>query len=132
MSFNNKVQLSGFLGQDPKEIAKSGKNFTVLQVATTDSYAVKQDKQTKWEDKETIWHDVFVFRPTALKIAKDLKKGDKVELSGSLSYRLFKDEAGITRKQATIVANFIEKVGSTKQDKLIQNEINDLVEKMTA
>lgn len=132
MSFNNKVQLSGFLGQDPKEIDKNNNNFTVLQVATTDSYPVKQDSETKWEDKETIWHDVFIFRPAVSKIAKDLKKGDKVELSGSLSYRPFKDEKGISRKQATIVANFIEKAGNSKQDLLIQNEINDLVEKMTA
>jgi len=132
MTFNNKVQLSGFLGQEPKVIMKENKSFTALRIATTDSYPVKHDNQTKWEDKETVWHDVLVFRPIAAKYAQELSKGDKVEVSGSLSYKVFKDEKGISRRQAIVIANFVEKAGSSKQEVLVQNEINEIVEKMTA
>ncbi len=125
MTFNNKVQLSGFLGKDPRAITKGDKSFTVLEIATTDSYPVKQGEETKWEDKETVWHDVFVFRPSASKFANELKKGDKLEISGSISYQVFKDQQGYNRKQAAIVANFVEKLNHSKQEQLFTKEIVD-------
>ncbi len=130
MTSNNMVQLSGYLGQEPKVIIKESKSFTVLQVATNDNYPTKEGSETKWIEKETAWHDVLVFRPAAAKFASALKKGDRVELSGSISYRVFKDEKGRNRKQAAIVANFVEKVGSPEQDELIKDEIGDIVGKM--
>lgn len=132
MTFNNKVQLIGFLGQEPKAITKGNKFFTVLQVATNDNYPIKEGGITKWEEKETIWHDVLVFRPMAAKTANTLKKGDKVEISGTIVYRQFKDQQGFNRKQATIVANVVENVGSISQDQLIKDELNEIVEKMKA
>jgi len=133
MTFNNKVQLSGFLGQEPKPITKGDKIFTILQVATTDSYPIKQGEETRWEDKETVWHDVFVFRPSASKFANELKKGDKVEISGSISYQIFKDEKGYNRKQAAIIASFVEKLNHSKQEQLFSKElVEELAKKMTA
>ncbi len=131
MTFNNTVQLSGFLGQEPRAINKETKKFSVLQVATNDNYPVKTAGETKWEEK-TVWHDVLVFRPSVVKFANDLKKGDRVAISGSISYKLFKDQQGYNRKQATIIANTITKLGSPGQDKLIQTEIDEIVEKLTA
>lgn len=132
MTFNNKVQLSGFLGQEPRAINKETKQFAALQVATNDNYPVKAGGEPKWEEKETVWHDVLVFRPAVVKFANDLKKGDRVAISGSISYKLFKDQQGFNRKQATIIANTITKLGSPGQDKLIQTEIDEIVEKLTA
>jgi single-strand DNA-binding protein len=123
MSFNNKVQLSGFLGQDPKPIIKGNKSFTVLRLATTDSYPVKQGDQTVWKDKETEWHDVFVFRPSASKFSNELKKGDKVEISGSISYQPFKDQEGNNRRQATIIASFVERPNDSVIEKVITDEL---------
>lgn len=133
MTYNNKVQLSGFLGQDPKPITKGNKSFTVLRLATTDSYPVKQGDQTIWKDKETEWHDIFVFRPAASKFANELKKGDKVEISGSISYQPFKDQAGNNRRQASIIASFVEKPDNSAIEQVVTNElVKDLADSLAA
>lgn len=129
MSKNNKIELNGFLGADPKMLTKEGDNFVVLNVATTDSYPVTNEKtgETTWKDKETVWHDVIVFRPLTIQYTKDLKKGDKIEISGSISYRPFKDAEGNTRRQATIIATHIEKVAYNKQEALLLNNVEKIV-----
>lgn len=119
MAQNNSVQLLGHLGADPKSHDKNGKVFIVLNVATQDSYPTEEKGETKWHERETVWHDVLVFRPTAAHFARELKKGDRVRISGEISYRPFKDAEGYTRKQATIVATYIEKVHYEKQEVLI-------------
>lgn len=113
MARNNKIELHGFLGQDAKVIESDGKTFVSLRVATTDSY---KDENDKWQDKESIWHEVLVFRPLAVQFAKELKKDNLVDITGSISYRPFKDEQGYTRNQATIVVGYIEKAEVGKKD----------------
>ncbi len=126
MATNCKIELNGYLGNDPKSISKNGKTFIALRIATTDSYPVKDEKtgEIKWKDKETIWHDVLVFRPNAAHFARDLKKGDAVSITGSLSYQPFKDENGNLKRGANIIANYIEKVEYNRQEELSFDEIN--------
>lgn len=124
MPSNNRVELNGFLGNDPKVIDKEGKKFVALRLATTDSY---KDDSGQWQDKESVWHDVLVFRPAAVQFAEKLKKGDKVELIGSLSYKSFKDENGFNRSQATIIAGFVQHQANKKVDEPSQDEVNRLV-----
>lgn len=130
MATNCKIELNGYLGADPKSISKNGKTFIALRVATTDTYPVKDEKtnETKWKDKETIWHDVLVFRPNAAHFARDLKKGDAVTITGSLSYQPIKDEKGNTKRGINIIANFIEKVEYNRQEELSFDEINALTQ----
>lgn len=113
MARNNKVELHGFLGQDAKIIETDGKSFVSLRIATTDSY---KDENDQWQDKEAIWHEVLVFRTLSIQFAKELKKGNLVDISGSISYRPFKDEKGYTRYQATIIAGSVEKVSLDKKE----------------
>lgn len=112
MARNNRVELHGFLGQDAKIIETDGKTFVALRIATTDSY---KDENEQWKDKESIWHDVLIFRPLAIQFSKNLKKGDLVDITGSLSYRPFKDENGYTQNVVTIVAGYIEKENYDKE-----------------
>lgn len=127
MAINCKIELNGFLGADPKSISKNGKTFIALRVATTDTYPVKDEKtgETKWKDKETMWHDVMVFRPNAAHFARDLKKGDAVTITGTLGYKPFKDENGNTKRQANIIANYIEKVEYNRQDEFPFDEVDE-------
>ena len=118
MAINNRVELYGHLGADPKIIGKGDKTFLVLHVATTDSYPVGQGEEVKWKDRETVWHDVLVFKPATAHFARDLKKGDRIQITGGISYRSFKDAEGYTRRQASIVASFIEKIHYEKQEEL--------------
>ena len=90
-----------------------------LSVATTDSYCIEKDGEKKWFERETVWHDVLIFKPLAVHYANELKKGDRVQITGEISYRAFKDAEGNTRKQATIIAAYIEKVHYEKQEELL-------------
>lgn len=130
MSRNNKIELSGFLGSDPKTVTKDGNNFTILNIATTDSYPVTNENtgEITWKDKETIWHDVLIFRATTAQFAKELKKGDRVEVTGSLNYKTIKDENGYKRKQAAIIATYVEKIAYNKQESLLLNSLNEIVD----
>jgi single-strand DNA-binding protein len=107
MSDNCRVQLKGNLGNDAKVITSNNKEFVALNLATTDSYF---DKQTStWKNKETLWHDVLVFSPSALKFARDLKKGERVYIDGILSYKQVESKEGYKVTQASIIANFAVK-----------------------
>jgi single stranded DNA-binding protein len=132
MANNCKIELNGYLGADPKSISKNGKTFIALRVATTDTYPVKDEKtgEVKWKDKETIWHDVLVFRPQAAHFARDLKKGDAVQISGSLAYKPFKDENGNTKHQVNIIANYLERVEYNRQDELLFEEAAEEISKV--
>lgn len=130
MAINNKIELNGYLGQDAKSITKDGKSFIALRVATTDSYPELNEKtgEITWKDKGTIWHDVLVFRPQACHFAKDLKKGDAVEVNGGIAYKAFKDEQGNTRRQASIIATYVEKIEYLKQGNLLQKDIEAAID----
>ena len=117
MAYNANVELNGNLGTDAKLITKDGKSFVALRLATQDSYPVKEGDTTTWKDSQTtLWHDVLIFRPTAIEIAKSLKKGDRIELKGALSYRQIKGEDGYNHQEATIIARFISKVDFGKSE----------------
>lgn len=134
MAINNKIELNGYLGQDPKAVTKEGKSFVILNVATTDSYPETDEKtgEIKWKDKGTIWHDVLVFRPQAAHFARELKKGDAVEINGGIAYKSFKDEKGRTRKQASVIATYVEKIEYHRQGNLLSKEVDEAMEAVTA
>ena len=130
MAINNKIELNGYLGQDAKSISKDGKSFIALRVATTDSYPEVDEKtgEVKWKDKDSIWHDVLVFRAQAAHFAKDLKKGDAVEITGGIAYKVFKDEKGFTRRQASIIASYVENIEYHRQGNLLSNEVDEAMD----
>lgn len=115
---NNRVELLGHLGSDPKVIEKDKKTFIALSIATADAYPVKDGEETTWKERETVWHDVLIFKPITMNFARDLKKGDRVQLTGELAYRTFDDAQGNKRKEATIFGTYIEKVQYEKQERL--------------
>lgn len=111
MAYNCKIELNGNLGDDAKIIEKDGKSFVALRVATTDSYPKKEGDNTVWINSDTtLWHDVLIFNPNAVHVAKHFQKGERVEIIGSLSYRPFKDEEGYTKYQASVIGNLVRKV----------------------
>lgn len=108
---NNTVTLIGNMGSEAK-VRKSnatGKEFVVVSLATTERY---QDDNEQWQDKETIWHNVVAYSPKVMTVLTSMKKGTRIEVEGSLSYRSFdtnmiNEETGeiISKKEASIVAH---------------------------
>ena len=97
--YENKITLKGFLGKDAEIVAtKTQKTFTVLSLATKSGY---KDKQTNEWVNHTEWHRIVAFGKPA-DYAKNLKKGDYVEIEGELRSTEFDAEVGEGRKKTTV------------------------------
>lgn len=118
MAINNKVTLIGNIADEAKIIEGENKKFAALRIATTDTY---KDKETgEWKEKKTEWHNVIAFSPSLIEELKSFKKGTRLEITGSLSYRDFKvtDEGKeITKYEARVIAKKVEQAALTKKTK---------------
>jgi single-strand DNA-binding protein len=92
----NHVQLIGFLGKDPekRQVRGNGANFTVLSVATQQSW---KDSNDEWQAR-TEWHCVVVFNRLGESIADTFHKGDHVLVDGQLVSSKYERENGESKK----------------------------------
>jgi single-strand DNA-binding protein len=92
----NHVQLIGFLGKDPekRQVRGNGANFTVLSVATQQSW---KDSNDEWQSK-TEWHRVVAFNHLGESIADTLHKGDHVLVDGLLVSSKYENDNGKSKK----------------------------------
>jgi single-strand DNA-binding protein len=99
----NHVQLIGFLGKDPekRQVRSNGANFTVLSVATQQSW---KDSNDEWQSK-TEWHRVVAFNRLGESIADSLHKGDHVLVDGLLVSSKYDPENGKSKKAKTANVN---------------------------
>ncbi len=118
MAFNNTVTLTGNLGSEARIVATEENTFAAVSLATTDSY---KDEQGEWHDKQTLWHNILAFNPRVIEELKALKKGTRIQVTGSLSYRPFEvvngDGEVITKKEASIVAGKVELAALPKKSR---------------
>jgi len=97
--YENKITLKGYLGKNAENFAtKQQRTFTVLSLATRSGY---KDKQTDEWVNHTEWHRIVAFGKAA-DYAKDLKKGDYVEVEGELRSTGYDAEVGEGRKKTTV------------------------------
>ena len=79
--YENTIRLKGFLGKDAQTFTtRQQRTLIILSLATKSGY---KDKQTQQWKNHTEWHRVVAFG-TPANYAKDLKKGDYVEVEGEL------------------------------------------------
>lgn len=111
MSKNNNVTLTGNLGGDPKHFQSGDKTFIAFSLATQDRYL---DKDENWQNKDTVWHQCLAFNYSLVEAAEKLKKGMRIKVTGSLSYRSFsallEDDKTIRKQEASIIAETITPV----------------------
>jgi len=113
MANNNTVILVGNMGDEAQVIETEDRTFAAVSLATTDSY---KDESGEWQQAATVWHNVLAFNPKVIASLKNLKKGARLELTGSLSYRPRKvtthDNDGVVKEfdimEASIIAHKIE------------------------
>jgi single-strand DNA-binding protein len=97
--YENKVMLKGYIGKDAQTFATPRQKFcVVLSLATKSGY---KDRQTKEWVNHTEWHHVVAFGKSA-QYAKDLKKGDYVEVEGELRSSEFDAEVGEGKKKTIV------------------------------
>jgi single-strand DNA-binding protein len=106
------------MGSEARIITTEENHFAAFSLATTDSY---KDESGEWQDKETIWHSILAFNPVVIEVVKNLKKGTRLKITGSLSYRPFEVMNGegeiITKKEAAIIAAQVEQAPLVKKKK---------------
>lgn len=104
MKTQNKVQLIGYLGCDPKaKIAVNGSRFARLRVAT-DYFRRKKDGTIL---KRTTWHDVLAWDWLARKVPENFIKGTHILVQGDIRHRTYKDKTGVLRNISEVHATHL-------------------------
>ena len=96
--YENTIRLKGFLGRDAETKQTSNNPLIILSLATKSSYKDKQ--KDEWISR-TDWHRIVCFAKTA-KYADGLKKGDYVEVTGTLRSSRYDGEVAIGKKKTTV------------------------------
>ena len=95
--YENEQKLKGFVGKDAESFAtKNQTTFVVFSLATKSGYK----KGNQWVNK-TEWHRIVAFGKPA-EYAKNLKKGDYVEIEGELRSTEYDAEVGEGKKKTTV------------------------------
>ncbi|HTF65733.1 MAG TPA: single-stranded DNA-binding protein [Edaphobacter sp.] len=116
--YKNTHSIKGFVGKDAESFAtKQQRTFVVFSVATKSGY---KDKQTGQWVNHTEWHRIVAFG-TPSDYAKDLKKGDYVEVEGEVRSTDFDKEVGDGKKKVKVTSHDKE-VRATKIKKLVKPE----------
>ena len=97
----NKVILVGTLGRDPEcRTFQSGGKILSMSVATSERW---KDKTTGEQKERTEWHKVSVTGGSVDFLERNLKKGSKVYIEGSLQTREYTDKSGTVKYSTDIV-----------------------------
>lgn len=101
----NKVQLIGYLGEDPKIIMLKDHTMMARMRVATDQYFHQKDGPPK---KYTDWHTVKVWGNEQVeKIRHYLIKGSHILVDGHILYRSYTDHQGQTYHVTEIRANYL-------------------------
>ncbi|XP_025088079.1 single-stranded DNA-binding protein, mitochondrial-like [Pomacea canaliculata] len=100
----NQVNLLGRIGRDAENRGSAAHPVVVFSLATN-SVHTRSDGQTA---SRVEWHRVSVFKPGLReKIAANLKKGDRVFVTGVIRYDEYTDNQDNQVRTTTILANDI-------------------------
>lgn len=109
----NQVTLIGNIGKDPEiRTLDNGVKVATFSLATSTGGFKKQDGTDVPE--KTSWHNVVCWRGLADLAEKFVKKGDKLTVFGSISYREYEKD-GVKRYATDIIAYDIVLMGKSEQ-----------------
>lgn len=109
----NEVLLFGNVGKDPEVRDVNGTKVATFTLATSTGGYKKNDGT---EVKEvTQWHNIVVWRKLAEVAEKFIKKGDKVIVKGSISYRSYDNQNGQKVYVTEIMASDISLTGRPQE-----------------
>mgnify|MGYP003544777166 FL=1 len=109
----NQVTLIGNIGKDPEiRTLDNGVKVATFSLATSTGGFKKQDGTDVPE--KTSWHNVVCWRGLADLAEKFVKKGDKLTVFGSISYREYEKD-GVKRYATDIIAYDLVLMGKSEQ-----------------
>lgn len=98
---NPKITLIGRLGQDPSPLGSSGVR---LRVATND---VRKNDKGEWENGETSWWTVKLWKKQSEYAKQVLQKGQEVTIVGTISEESWTDDFGNKKSSYEITADTV-------------------------
>ena len=102
MNTNNRVQLTGNLGNNPEiKIFENGSKLAKFSMATKEEFTNRSGEKTS----NTQWHFVTAWGKIAERIEAELQKGSFVSIEGRLVTRNYTDKNGQKKYVTEIVAN---------------------------
>lgn len=104
----NEIKLIGNVGNAPEiKDVNSGTKVAQFSVATSETFLNTANEKVV----TTQWHKVVAWRKLAEIIEKYVGKGDKIYLTGKVTYRSYEANDGTTKYITEIVANDIILLG---------------------
>lgn len=109
----NQVQLIGRVGRDPEKKGSSDHPITVFSMATHTNYRYESGEFMQ----RTEWHRVVCFKPGLREIVLNyLKKGQRVFVTGRITYGEIKLEDGQMKSTTAIAADDVIFLQGNQQD----------------
>jgi len=100
----NKVQLIGYVGQDPEiKILEGGKKVAKMTIVTKEVYYKENGDRVE----QIEWHKVAAWGKSADIIEKYVTKGKEVAIEGKLSHRSYDDKNGEKTYITEVIVNEI-------------------------
>jgi single-strand DNA-binding protein len=119
----NKVILAGFLGKDATIHTGKNGNFTILDLATNESY---KDKESDKYITKTEWHTLIVFGGRG-EFAAKLKKGAHILIEGKLQHNEYENKKTNTNQQSdSIRVTSIEKLDRSQKTSSDEEEFEEI------
>jgi len=124
--YTNTVTLKGYLGKNAETFATSSqKSFVVLSLATKSGY--RDQHRNEWVN-HTEWHRIVAFGKAA-DFARNLNKGDYVEVEGELRSTEYEKEVGqgsnkvkVTFRDKEIRASVVKKLAASATDSITEED----------
>lgn len=117
-SRSNYVKLEGYLGADAEfKTTPTGRKLATARIATNDFYKMKTGA---W-GKTTEWHTLVFWAAMADKLRLKGKKGVKMAVEGSITYREYVDTNNVKKTFCEInVFNltYVDEESSPKEDSM--------------
>ena len=98
----NQITLLGRTGNEPQLRGNQDHPVVVFSLATHSNYKYMNGDFVQ----RTEWHRICIFKPNLREsVVTHLKKGQRVLVTGKVSYGEFKDEEGQTKSSTAIIAD---------------------------
>ncbi|XP_071877260.1 mitochondrial single stranded DNA-binding protein [Bombus fervidus] len=98
----NQVTLLGRVGGDAQKRGNEEHPVVIFSLATHSNYRYMNGDFVQ----RTEWHRICVFKPSLRdNVLNYLKKGQRIYVSGKITYGEFKDEDGNTKSSTSIIAD---------------------------
>ncbi|KTD25159.1 single-stranded DNA-binding protein [Legionella maceachernii] len=119
MAALNRIQLLGFVGQEPKVLTtKEGQPIAFASLATNEPFFKNNQREVITE-----WHNLVFFGRLA-NVTSLLKKGSYVFIEGRLRTQHWIDKAGVERYSTNIVVKTMQLLDRTKPTEIPETTLS--------